>query len=270
MKRFIPIEQCRKLESRLVDDRPRRNPCGRSPSRRGFTLIELLVVIAIIAVLAAHLFPAIQRTRNSALTTASVSNLRQIHVLMINYLNNNNGVYPLSIDQSNKALPYEPTWRRMVWESNYGPFTGNAMTAMQNSDYSKIMWCPLMVSRYGQLQHPAGQGSYSINCFFDDQVYGRWGHAGDNRNQNRPETVGQKEPFIVAGTVNSGDRRIGTLFDYTSSNYPYDTAWSNLNYAYGSSGDLGLCLYLDGHAETISKQSGMLLNAMVADPTDFQ
>ena len=46
--------------------------------RRAFTLVELLIVIAIIAILAAFLFPAFARSRESARRTSCTSNLHQI------------------------------------------------------------------------------------------------------------------------------------------------------------------------------------------------
>jgi prepilin-type N-terminal cleavage/methylation domain-containing protein len=49
-----------------------------SSIRRGFTIIELLVVVAIIGLLVALLLPAIGRARDSALTTQSMGNLRNL------------------------------------------------------------------------------------------------------------------------------------------------------------------------------------------------
>lgn len=63
-------------------------------SKRGFTLIELLVVIAIIALLAAILFPVFGRARENARRSACQSNLKQIGLGMMQYLQDNDSYYP--------------------------------------------------------------------------------------------------------------------------------------------------------------------------------
>ncbi|MFO7947691.1 MAG: prepilin-type N-terminal cleavage/methylation domain-containing protein [Armatimonadota bacterium] len=54
--------------------------------RGGFTLIELLVVIAIIAILAAILFPVFARARDKARQTSCLSNVKQISLGLIMYV----------------------------------------------------------------------------------------------------------------------------------------------------------------------------------------
>jgi prepilin-type N-terminal cleavage/methylation domain-containing protein/prepilin-type processing-associated H-X9-DG protein len=65
-----------------------------SPRKAGFTLIELLTVIAIIGILASILIPVVGRVRQSARTTTTLSNVRQIGALLIAYSNDNDDFWP--------------------------------------------------------------------------------------------------------------------------------------------------------------------------------
>lgn len=79
--------------------------------RRGFTLIELLVVIAIIAILAAILFPVFAKAREKARQTACLSNMKQIGLGMMMYMDDNDGVYPPHLSQNPVGAAYKwNTW----------------------------------------------------------------------------------------------------------------------------------------------------------------
>ena len=60
----------------------------------GFTLIELLVVIAIISILAAILFPVFAQAREKARETACLSNMKQIALGLIQYVDDYDGTMP--------------------------------------------------------------------------------------------------------------------------------------------------------------------------------
>lgn len=62
--------------------------------RHGFTLIELLVVIAIIAILAAILFPVFAKAREKARTSSCQSNMKQIALAELMYVQDYDETYP--------------------------------------------------------------------------------------------------------------------------------------------------------------------------------
>ena len=76
-------------------------------NRRAFTLIELLVVIAIIAILAAILFPVFAQAREKARAITCVSNLNQIGLGMMQYLQDYDDRFPTSWA---KGFPGDPNW----------------------------------------------------------------------------------------------------------------------------------------------------------------
>jgi len=96
---------------------------------KAFTLIELLVVIAIISILAAILFPVFARARENARRTSCLSNLKQIGLGMMMYVQDYDEIYPPRLtgwqgtppggDWGNSANTY---W---YWPQMMYPYTKN-------------------------------------------------------------------------------------------------------------------------------------------------
>ena len=63
-------------------------------ARAAFTLIELLVVIAIISILASMIFPSFARAREMARRTSCASNMRQLGLGFIQYIQDYDERYP--------------------------------------------------------------------------------------------------------------------------------------------------------------------------------
>ena len=74
--------------------KPRRRRTTKVCQHNGFTLIELLVVIAIIAILAAILFPVFSRARENARRSSCQSNLKQIGIGLMQYVQDYDERFP--------------------------------------------------------------------------------------------------------------------------------------------------------------------------------
>ena len=76
--------------------------------KKRFTLIELLVVIAIIAILAAMLLPALNQARQKAKDIKCVSNIKQVGMYLLMYVDQNDEKFP-NVNGNGKA-PAEWKW----------------------------------------------------------------------------------------------------------------------------------------------------------------
>ncbi len=79
-------------------------------AKSGFTLIELLVVIAIIAILAAILFPVFARARENARRASCQSNLKQIGLGLMQYVQDYDEKFPYGYNTGYTINGAAATW----------------------------------------------------------------------------------------------------------------------------------------------------------------
>ena len=97
-------------------------------SSKGFTLIELLVVIAIIAILAAILFPVFARAREKARSVTCQTNLKQLAIGMIAYVQDYDERFPnwnWGRDRGNPPVHGQGPGTPLPWYAAIYPYVKN-------------------------------------------------------------------------------------------------------------------------------------------------
>jgi prepilin-type processing-associated H-X9-DG protein len=93
------------------------------PARRrlaAFTLVELLVVIGIIAVLVAILLPALSSARRAASQVQCASNMKQLSLGLIMYIQQNKGKFPpTAVNAGNPGTPQGWWWANELVKQKY-------------------------------------------------------------------------------------------------------------------------------------------------------
>jgi prepilin-type N-terminal cleavage/methylation domain-containing protein len=148
--------------------------------RRGFTLIELLVVIAIIAILAAILFPVFARAREAARKTTCISNLKQIGLGVMMYVQDYDEVFPIANQEGDRIPNQQPH----AWHGSNGAYPHLVDVVQPYTKNEAMFNCPSLGKKV--VRDPAtgwvsnnGGGSYGYRCF---DVGGFPGNAGTGPN----------------------------------------------------------------------------------------
>jgi prepilin-type N-terminal cleavage/methylation domain-containing protein/prepilin-type processing-associated H-X9-DG protein len=127
-----------------------------SKPQTAFTLIELLVVIAIIAILASILFPVFGRARENARRTSCLSNIKQLGLGMIQYMQDYDDMYPMHANEA----PTPTTGLR--WPQMMDPYVKSTQVynCPNRSDFT-----------YNGTRTSAGQIGYGMNYYLNSFYY---------------------------------------------------------------------------------------------------
>jgi len=109
-------------------------------AKYAFTLIELLVVIAIISILAAILFPVFARARESARRTSCLSNVKQMGLAMMQYVQDYDETYPVAyyLAPEGTVMPDGQVWAGSV----SSPYIFWPQLLYPYHKSTTMFWCP--------------------------------------------------------------------------------------------------------------------------------
>ncbi|RYX82560.1 DUF1559 domain-containing protein, partial [bacterium] len=160
-----------------------------SARRSGFTLIELLVVIAIIAILAAILFPVFARARENARRASCQSNLKQIGLGVMQYVQDYDEKYPIYDLQGDSPDAYIPGGQNGYYDGYW--WYGNwRFTIQPYVKSTQLFTCPSTIKQQAGI-YLAPKGAVN--------GAGGQNYADANNYGANESVIGQNTSFSAAG-----------------------------------------------------------------------
>jgi len=221
---------------------------------RGFTLIELLVVIAIIAILASILFPVFGRARENARRSSCQSNLKQIGLGVLQYVQDYDEKYPSTMVDLNNDGSYNAA-SDQGWSVIIQPYMKS----------SQIFQCPSETNSPGA----ANSNGYT-DYYYNGVIGGGWNGTGTAPTSGAGKAgtsgVAQARVQNVASTILMGDGISGASQNYSYGQYDTtDSAspWSPQSAATAGAKatfppnvairhlDTGVYAFADGHVKSL-------------------
>ncbi|BDI33921.1 hypothetical protein CCAX7_59720 [Capsulimonas corticalis] len=239
---------------------PKQTPNGARNTRRGrtfgFTLIELLVVISVIAILAGLLFPAFVKAREKARQMACMSNMRQLGIAVMQYVQDSDEEMPAAADNTWGANIHGG-W---IFYKAYPATTPGAYDPSQGSLYPYVRNKGVFICTDDTVGQKSGD-SYAINACVDKGKVvnglriGRHLSAFDNPSS-----------WMLFGEENFGDDGAGDNTAGSTNDGYFDWMTDGLSQRHSEGQNIN---YIDGHAKW-HLVSDIIANQMVtggSDPT---
>jgi len=212
--------------------------------RRGFTLIELLVVIAIIGILTAMVFPVFAKAREKARQSVCMSNLKQLSLAILMYVDDNGGGF----------VPAQTPENLMRWHGARAsldePFRPEGGPLWEYYKHGSLRMCPSF-SATSENGFEQGTGGYGYNEQFVGGSPTTW--------ENDAMYVPAKDFMITdpAATVMLTDTAFvdceGNLFEYSFCEAPFYEFWGMVadpttHFLHNGFTNVAFC---DGHARAM-------------------
>ena len=222
--------------------------------KRPFTLIELLVVIAIIAILAAMLLPALQRSRDRAAETACLNNMKTFATAVQAYVSDNKGWYPGywnggSYGKSSASWFSSQALKKHVVKSGYGVYASylgldrEGVILGLRRYKSGVVRCPYACPKIAQTVPEGEDYLLGISMYGTNTLYN--GNCKDSKITRPSRFV----PYGEAYTYQASSRA-----KYNVENFYENILLDAIGYRHGGgSNPRAIMTFADGRAQAMHK-----------------